>query len=272
MQQAADSKMPWVIAQLNTKLFALNCAVVREMVILPEVCLVPGMPDYIRGVINLRGRVTPLVDLRRRLGMVSSEDEVESLCGMVEQRAQDHRRWVEELKNSVREKRKFTLARDPHQCAFGKWYDSQKSESTQLSAYLKRFDAPHQRIHALADTVEEMVEAGHADQALTTVTEAGNGALAEMLPMFTEFQQMIRDTRREIAVVLHGQAGTYAVSVDSVASVEQLAAADMEELSDTGLEQGNGLVTSVAKRGKGNGLVLILAPESILVPATQAEW
>ena len=117
-----------------------------------------------------------------------------------------------------------------------------------------------------------MVEAGHADQALTTVTEAGNGALAEMLPMFTEFQQMIRDTRREIAVVLHGQAGTYAVSVDSVASVEQLAAADMEELSDTGLEQGNGLVTSVAKRGKGNGLVLILAPESILVPATQAEW
>ena len=270
MEQAADSRMPWVIAQLNTKLFALNCAVVREMVILPEVCLVPGTPDYIRGVINLRGRVTPLVDLRRRLGMASSQEEVESLCRMVEQRAQDHQRWVQELEKSVREKRKFTLARDPHQCAFGKWYDSQNSESTLLSAYLKRFDAPHKRIHALADTVEEMLERGHAEQALTTVTEAGNGALAEMLPMFTEFQKMIRETHREIAVVLHGQAGTYAVSVDSVVSVERLAAADMDELSNKGLEQQSGLVSSVAKRAKGNGLVLILAPDSILAPATQA--
>jgi len=270
MEQAADAKMPWVIAQLNTRLFALNCAVVREMVIMPEICEVPGVPDYIRGVINLRGCVTPLVDLRKRLGMVSSQEEVESLCRMVEQRAQDHRRWVEELENSVREKRKFTLARDPHQCAFGKWYDSQKSESTLLSAYLKRFDAPHKRIHALADTVEEMVERGHAEQALTAVAEARNGALAEMLPMFTEFQQMIRDTHREIAVVLHGQAGMYAVSVDSVASVERLAAADMEELADKGLEQSSGLVTSVAKRAKGGGLVLILAPDSILDAATQA--
>ena len=65
MDQATDAKMPWVIAQLNTRLFALNCAVVREMVIMPEVCEVPGVPDYVRGVINLRGRVTPLVDLRR---------------------------------------------------------------------------------------------------------------------------------------------------------------------------------------------------------------
>jgi len=140
-----------------------------------------------------------------------------------------------------------------------------------LSVYLKRFDAPHQRIHALADAVEEMVERGHAERALTTVAEAGKGALAEMLPMFTEFQQMIRDTHREIAVVLHGQAGTYAVSVDSVASVERLAAADMDELADKGLEQQSGLVCSVAMRAKRNGLVLILAPDLILAPATQAE-
>lgn len=51
---------------MNARPFALICAVVREMVIMPEVCQVTGVPDYVRGVINLRGRVTPLVDLRRR--------------------------------------------------------------------------------------------------------------------------------------------------------------------------------------------------------------
>ncbi len=277
MEQATDAKMPWVIAQLNTRLFALNCAVVREMVIMPEVCEVPGVPDYVRGVINLRGRVTPLVDLRRRLGLRSSHEETEELCALMEQRAQDHRHWLDELEASVKEKRKFTLARDPHQCAFGKWYDNFKTDNILLSGFLKKFDAPHQRIHALAGEVEQMVERGRggdaegcAQKALEMFNEARSGVLSTMLGLFADFQQMIRDTHREIAVVLHGQAGMYAVSVDSVASVERLAAADMEELADKGLAQQSGLVTSVAKRAKGGGLVLILAPDSILDAATQA--
>ncbi len=34
---------------------------------------IPNMPDYIRGVINLRGTIVPIVDLRRRFAMVSTE-------------------------------------------------------------------------------------------------------------------------------------------------------------------------------------------------------
>ncbi|HUJ48636.1 MAG TPA: chemotaxis protein CheW [Bryobacteraceae bacterium] len=277
MEAATDAKMPWVITQLNTRLFALNCAVVREMVIMPEVCEVPGVPEYVRGVINLRGRVTPLVDLRRRLGLRSSHEETEELCALMEQRAQDHKHWLDELEASVKEKRKFTLARDPHQCAFGKWYYNFKTDNILLSGFLKRFDAPHQKIHALAGAVEQMLERGCggdegcAQKALEMFNEARSGVLSTMLRLFADFQQMIRDTHREIAVVLHGQAGMYAVSVDSVASVERLAAADMEGLADKGLEQRSGLVTSVAKRAKGGGLVLILAPDAILDAATQAE-
>src|ERR1700694_5797075 len=95
--------MPWVIAQLGTRLFGLNCSAVREMVIMPEVCQVPNVPDYMRGVINLRGRVTPLVDLRQRLGMRSASAETEALCDVMEQRANDHRHWLEELVASVGE-------------------------------------------------------------------------------------------------------------------------------------------------------------------------
>ncbi len=271
MDQVADAKMPWVIAQLNTRLFALNCAAVREMVIMPEVCEVPGVPDYVRGVINLRGRVTPLVDLRRRLGLCSAHEETEELCALMEQRAQDHKRWLDELEASVKEKRRFALARDPHQCAFGKWYDNFKTDNILLSGFLKKFDAPHKKIHELADEVERLLEKGCAEQALEMFAHARAGVLSTMLGLFVDFQQMIRDTHREIAVVLHGQAGAYAVSVDSVASVERLAAADMEELSGKGLEQRSGLVTSVAKRAKGGGLVLILATDSIMDPATNAE-
>ena len=288
MDLTTDAKMPWVIAELNARPFALNCAVVREMVIMPEVCAVPGMPDYVRGVINLRGRVTPLVDLRRRLGLRSLGDESEELCALMEQRAQDHRNWLDELEAAVKERRKFVLGRDPHQCAFGKWYDNFKTDNILLSGFLKKFDGPHKKIHALANEVEQLIERGcggdadacaekaaamrtpAAEKAAAMFNQARSGVLSTMLKLFADFQQVIRETRREIAVVLHGLAGTYAVSVDSVASVERLAPADMEELAGKGLERQSELVTSVAKRAKGGGLVLILAPDSILDPGVQA--
>ncbi|MGA8580143.1 MAG: chemotaxis protein CheW, partial [Bryobacteraceae bacterium] len=203
----------WVITHLGRSLFGLNCSVVREIVIMPEVCGVPGVPKFIRGVINLRGRVTPVVDLRRRLGMHSSSEQTEELCRLMEQRAQDHRRWLEELEASVKENRKFTLARDPHQCAFGKWYDNFKTDNIAVSGVLKKFDAPHKRIHALADEIEELLEKRCMEQVLVKFEHARNGALSAMLRLFADFQQTIR---REIAVVLNGSTGAYAVSVDSV--------------------------------------------------------
>ena len=268
MDATMHGKMPWVIAQLGTRLFGLSCSVVREMVIMPEVCEVPGVPDYMRGVINLRGRVTPLVDLRRRLGMHSAGEETEALCELLELRAQDHRRWLDELNASVKEKRHFTLARDPHQCAFGKWYDAFKTDSILVSGFLKKFDAPHRRVHSLADEVGELVEKGRVEEALQTLEQARTGVLATMLRLFTDLQRMIRDNRREIAVVLNGPAGAYAVSVDSVASVEKLSEADTEELAGKGLEIREGLVTSVAKRAKGQELVLVIATDSILDAST----
>ena len=46
----------------------LPIALVREIVRVPEITSVPNAPDYIEGVINLRGRIIPVVDLRKRFG------------------------------------------------------------------------------------------------------------------------------------------------------------------------------------------------------------
>lgn len=168
------------------------------------------------------------------------------------------------------EKRPFTLARDPHQCAFGKWRDTFKTDNILVSGFLKKFDAPHRQVHSLADEVVQLVENGQAEQGLEMLENARSGVLSIMLRLFADFQQVIRDNRREIALVLNGPAGAYAVSVDSVAAVEKLSDADTEELAGKGLEVTEGFLTSVAKRAKGQELVLILAPDSILDSATHS--
>ena len=53
---------------LNNEVFALDIFRVTEILELRHLTAVPMMPDFIRGVINLRGRVVPVVDMAARFG------------------------------------------------------------------------------------------------------------------------------------------------------------------------------------------------------------
>jgi len=44
---------------------------VREIIRLLEITPIPRMPEYVRGVINLRGRIVPVIDLRMKLGLTN---------------------------------------------------------------------------------------------------------------------------------------------------------------------------------------------------------
>jgi len=54
--------------RIGRETFGLPIAMVREIVRVPEITSVPNAPEYIEGVINLRGRIIPVVDLRKRFG------------------------------------------------------------------------------------------------------------------------------------------------------------------------------------------------------------
>jgi purine-binding chemotaxis protein CheW len=55
--------------QLAREVYGLEILAVREIIGLMEITRVPRTPDFIRGVINLRGKVIPVVDLRTKFGM-----------------------------------------------------------------------------------------------------------------------------------------------------------------------------------------------------------
>jgi len=58
-----------LIFSLDDDDYAISVARIKEVVRLPEYRKVPDVPDFIRGVMNLRGRVVPLMDSRMRLGL-----------------------------------------------------------------------------------------------------------------------------------------------------------------------------------------------------------
>jgi len=64
--------------------YGLEILKVQEINGLPEVTRVPRTPDYVRGVINLRGRVIPVIDLRGKFGLERVEDTEKTCCIVVQ--------------------------------------------------------------------------------------------------------------------------------------------------------------------------------------------
>ena len=62
--------------RLDEEIFALDITKVREVLDLTTMTKVPRTPDFMRGVINLRGSVVPVVDLRLKFGMSATESSV----------------------------------------------------------------------------------------------------------------------------------------------------------------------------------------------------
>ncbi len=70
--------------KLDSEVFAVDISKVREVLDFTSVTKVPRTPDFMRGVINLRGSVVPVVDMRLKFGMTETEKTVNTCIIIVE--------------------------------------------------------------------------------------------------------------------------------------------------------------------------------------------
>ena len=68
-----QKEMKVIVFQLMDMEYAINVDVVQSIEKVISITRVPKTPPYVKGVINLRGIVTPIVDLRERFGLDSKE-------------------------------------------------------------------------------------------------------------------------------------------------------------------------------------------------------
>jgi purine-binding chemotaxis protein CheW len=82
-----------VVFKIGKEYFGVGIDVIREIVRLPEVTDVPDAPDFLEGMINLRGKIVPVIDLKKRLKLQGGErgkatrvlitDETDTLAGLI---------------------------------------------------------------------------------------------------------------------------------------------------------------------------------------------
>lgn len=68
-----DEVLQWVTYRLGEETYGINVMQVQEVLRYTEIAPVPGAPDYVLGIINLRGNVVTVIDTRSRFGLPPSE-------------------------------------------------------------------------------------------------------------------------------------------------------------------------------------------------------
>ncbi len=68
-----DQVLQWVTFQLEDETYGINVMQVREVLRYSEIAPVPGAPDYVLGIINLRGNVVTVIDTRSRFGLMPGD-------------------------------------------------------------------------------------------------------------------------------------------------------------------------------------------------------
>ena len=65
----AKAEQQLVVFDLGRELYGVDIAQVREIIRMQEITYVPNAPDFVEGVTNLRGKIIPVLNLRKRFGL-----------------------------------------------------------------------------------------------------------------------------------------------------------------------------------------------------------
>ncbi|MBF0175655.1 MAG: chemotaxis protein CheW [Magnetococcales bacterium] len=100
---ASSATTQYLTFMLDNEVFAVDIAKVREVLEYTNITKVPRTPEFMCGIINLRGSVVPVVDMRLKFGMDQSERTVNTCIIIVEIVQDDEITEIGALADSVKE-------------------------------------------------------------------------------------------------------------------------------------------------------------------------
>ena len=74
-KQDNDAVRRWVTFRLENELYGINVLQVQEVLRYSEIVPVPGAPEFVLGIINLRGNVVTVIDTRKCFGLSAHEPD-----------------------------------------------------------------------------------------------------------------------------------------------------------------------------------------------------
>lgn len=233
-------------------------------------------PSSLRGSLGLvrhQDRPVIICDFASMLKIPSGQEYRKNLVEALNAREQEHIDWLNSLEASLTGEEPFTKARDPHQCAFGKWYDNFSTRDEELAEILLRFDEPHKTIHAMADELLTLKSQGKVDLALNKIKLARLNTLAQLRQQFSLARNQISQSIRPVILYLtvDGRTPLIGLLIDEVNDVVTFAKNEMNELDSLGF--GNAITCREMFSGylsKDGGRECLLIDAANIIPCIES--
>jgi purine-binding chemotaxis protein CheW len=211
--------LPHVIFTLQNGKYAISGEYVLHIEVLGKVTPMVDSQPYCRGVVLFNGQSIPVFDMR---GMFGIGNYAEELHNFMMQRIQDHEEWVAALEDHVASGVPFDKTTDPHQCAFGKWYDNFETDNSYLGMYLKSVDKPHKDIHETGEMVLRLMKEGKTGEAREAIQEMKATSFAKTKEILSGAAAVYEEGAREMLIIISTGGETRGIIVDSINSIKRL--------------------------------------------------
>jgi hypothetical protein len=208
------SPLPIALTQVGTRSLAIPRQDVRFIVPMPHEYCYAGQGA--ESFFVYEGKALPYLSLWDIIGVPSCYAEYQEMAKLLPERRQDHIDWMTALEVSLVQDAPFNKARSPYECAFGKWYYSFSPKDERLRLTLSYFDAPHARIHGLAEGLLRRAQGGDRDGAIRRLREARGTTLQELLQFFDMTTEICRALQRRVFVIVQREEQSCALGADRV--------------------------------------------------------
>ncbi|MDO5111918.1 MAG: chemotaxis protein CheW [Clostridia bacterium] len=235
---------------------------VSGIMLMPDVVTpIPQVPAYCLGMVDIRGYVVPLVDLRTLFGLPTLDSQYTDFCAMIDSYKADHEKWVNTLRECIVTKAPFPLSADAHGCRLGKWFDTYAPANQSVASQLKKLEEPHERFHESAALYEKYLADPNGDVTLARVKTFFDRSATLYKP---EILKILEDTKesflreyQSILIILE-QDGETTLSfiVDSVDAVETITR--VPQAQEGGFWQNSQFVIGIGRGERNTSNILML--------------
>ncbi len=229
---------------IGDELFAIDIANILSITQdLDSLLKTPVKSKGLTGIINYLGNPVAVYNFAEMLSIPSTREIKSGLVELLNAREQDHIDWIDALEKSLKNDVAFEKARDPHKCAFGKWYDKFETRDEALNEIMTRFDEPHKQIHALADELLSLKEDGKLDIALDKLHTARISTLNYLKKHFSHARDQIEDSLHTVVINItnDGSTAVVALQIDEIHEVMNFKQEDLISLEKIGLDAVEGM-------------------------------
>lgn len=223
--------MEFLLFDIKDKHFAIDTSKVLEILRPKDVTSIPEVPEYIWGVMNIRGNIGTVLSFRKLMGYRElSEEEEDNTDSFIKA----HNDYEEDLRQCLKTGNEFKRTLDHTKCTLGKWIIEKSSclscDEESLSMLKTKLIPAHKEFHNGAAKALELQKKGmDYEESLTKISKF-HTVVEERIRQFKDNIVQWTNTLQRIITIKNSKDETLNILVDSVEDIVKVDPKDLQKL------------------------------------------